>query len=111
MSFTASFNLPRTEEIRKKLLACIDFLQDSSDSPDSPDSQMLGNHTFIWECQISRKFVGISIKRHDRGLGDYYRTTFQIISPEIPGLPTFVFDLTDTYKKELLSALQIESKK
>jgi len=105
MSFTASFNLPRTEEIRKKLLACIDFLQDS------PDSPMLGNHTFIWECQISRKFVGSSIKRHDRGLGDYYRTTFQIISPEIPGLPTFVFDLTDTYKKELLSALQLESKK
>jgi len=102
MSFTASFNLPRTEEIRIKLLACIDFLQ---------DHQILGNHTFIWECQISRKLVGISIKRHDRGLGDYYRATFQIISPEIPGLPTFVFDLTDTCKKELLSALQLESKK
>ena len=94
MSFSVSFSIPPSEENRKKLIACIDFLQ---------DTYVLGNHTFIWVCPISMKFVGISIKRYERPAGDYYREpypmTFQIISPEIPGLPNVIIPLTDIPKK------------
>lgn len=104
-SLQLRMNVPKTEETKKKLTECIDFLQ---------YSHRLGTCTLLWSCPISLKFVGFTIERHERPAGDYYREpypiTLQIISPEVPGLPQCVFPLTDSHKEELLSALEIELK-
>ena len=59
--------------------------------------------------------MGIDFERHPRPLGEYYREpypiTLQVISPEIPGLPSVRYPLTDTMKNDLLSYLQLELKK
>jgi hypothetical protein len=106
MSFPIRLNIPATLPNKVNITECIDFLQDAF---------RLGNFRLLWECPISRKFVGLSLERSQRPAGEYYREpypmTLQILSPETPGLPQITFPLTDILKQELLSALQIELKK
>jgi len=105
MNSQIRLNIPASETHKAKTRECISFLQ---------DAYLLGNFRLLWECPISRKFVGLTIERSQRPAGEYYREpypmTLQILSPETPGLPQIIFPLTDSLKQELLSALQIELK-
>ena len=106
MSLQLRLNIPVNAANKEKIKDCISFLQDSYE---------LGTYKLFWECPISLKFVGIDFERRERPSGEYYREpypmTLQIISPETAGFPQIVFPLTDMWKQELLSFLQLELKK